>query len=128
MLRYALPFLFLALLTNAASAGTGYEVTSKDGEKTATYMVNFGGGMLSHQYTAYDPASKKFVYLSWPRGKERPKPVCSIWNHQTGETIKLYNFPGVKNPLPVIPSIGEMKACPRTGDQNFTHKAVIAYD
>lgn len=128
MLRYALPLLLLSLLTNLGLAGTGYEVTSTDGERTVTYKVNFGGGRMFNQHTAYDPASKKFVYLSWKRGEPDPKPVCSIWNHQTGETIELYRFPKVKNPLPIIPSIDAMKVCPRTGDKNFKHERRIAYD
>ena len=80
------------------------------------------------QHTAYDPASKEFVYLKWMRGEAAPKPVASIWDHRTGETIALYKFPGVKSPLPVIPSIDAMKVCPKTGDKNFKHKATIAYD
>jgi len=128
MFRYALPFLLLALLTTSGLAGTGYEITSSDGEKTITYRVKFGGGRRFNQHTAYDPASKKFVYLNWPHDGEDPKPVCSIWNHQTGETVDLYQFPGVKNPLPVIPSIQAMKVCPRTGDKNFKYKARVEYD
>lgn len=128
MFRYALSFVVLALLANDALAGTGYEVTSSDGEKTVTYTVNFGGGMFFKQHTAYDPASKKFVYLTWKRDEQEPKPACSIWDHQTGQTIALYQFPGVKNPLPVIPSIKAMKVCPKTGDKNFKSEARIAYD
>ncbi len=128
MFRYALSLFVLALLSHAALAGTGYEVTSADGEKTVTYRVNFGGGKMFSQHTAFDPASKEFVYLSWKRGEQEPKPVCSIWDHQTGQTIALYQFPKVKNPLPIIPSINAMKVCPKTGDKNFTHQRRIAYD
>ncbi len=128
MVRYALSFSLLVLLASSALAGTGYEVTSTDGEKTVTYMVMFGGGMRSQRHTAYDPASKTFVYLSWPRGEQEPKPVCSIWDHQTGRTVPLYQFPKAKHPLPVIPSIDAMKVCPKTGDKNFKHRPVIAYD
>ena len=135
MLRYILPLILLAVITNTAFAGTGYEVTAKDGDEETTYMVNFGGGMFFDQYTAFDPASKKFVYLSWrsrPMNDEEPedppKPVCSIWNHETGETIDLYKFPNVEHPLPVIPSIEKMKVCPITGDENFTSQPRIAYD
>ena len=128
MLRFAASSVLSCLLTGAALAGTGYEVTSKDGEKTVTYMVNFGGGMFFHQHTAYDPASKQFVYLTWKRDQPEPKPACSIWDHQTGRTIDLYQFPGAKHPLPVIPSIEAMKACPKTGDKGFKHRAVLAID
>lgn len=128
MVRHALSFWLSILLTGAAFAGTGYEITSSDGEKTVTYMVNFGGGMFFHQHTAYDPASKTFVYLTWKRDEQEPKPVCSIWDHQTGRAIPLYQFPGATHPLPVIPSIEAMKSCPKTGDKNFKHEAVIAYD
>jgi len=127
VLRFAIPLALLFLLTGAALAGTGYEVTSSDGEKTVTYMVNFGGGMFFHQHTAYDPASKEFVYLTWKRDEPQPKPVCSIWDHQTGRTIPLYQFPRAKHPLPVIPSIEAMKVCPVTG-KPFKHRAVIAID
>ena len=120
--------LFIAFLASPALAGTGYEVTSKEGDKTITYMVNFGGGKLFEQHTAYDPVSKSFVYLSWPRNREAPKPVSSIWDHETGRTIHLYKFPKVKHPLPVIPSIEAMKVCPKSGDRNFKSKPVLAYD
>ena len=128
MMRYALPFLLLISLTSTSFAGTGYEITSVKGGETVTYMVNFGGGFLFEQHTAYDPVSKKFVYLQWPRDSQAPKPVGTIWDHQTGQTLDLYKFPGVKHPLPVIPSIKAMKVCPLTGDRNFKAKPVIAYD
>lgn len=135
MLRYLLPLILLAMLTNSAHAGTEYEVTAKDGNEEVTYMVKFGGGMLFNQYTAFDPASKKFVYLTWrtrslnnEKPEAPPEPICSIWNHETGKTINLYKFPGVEHPLPVIPSIKEMKVCPMTGDKDFTSRPMIAYD
>ena len=129
MTRFALSLLLLVGITTMASAGTGYEVTATnaDGE-TVTYMVNFGGGMMFQQYTAWDPASEKFVHLSWGRQEEAPKPAGKIWDHETGRTIPLYKFPKVEQPLPVIPSIDAMKVCPKTGDRNFKHRAVIAYD
>ena len=128
MFRCLLSFLLIAFLASTATAGTGYEITSKDGEKTITYRVNFGGGRAFEQHTAFDPATKKFVYLTWPRGEAPPKPVYSIWDPQTGQLIDLYQFPGTQHPLPVIPSIEAMKVCPITGDKNFQHKAVLAYD
>ncbi len=103
-------------------------MTSNDGEETVTYMVRFGGGRRVEQYTAYDPASKSFVYLTWKRDEPKPEPACSIWDHQTGRTIALYRFPNVECPLPVIPSIQKMKVCPKTGDKDFKYRAVIAYD
>jgi len=57
-----------------------------------------------------------------------PEGAGAIWDHQTGQTIDLYQFPGVKHPLPAIPSIEAMKVCPRTGDRNFKAKPIIAYD
>ena len=128
MFRLMLPLLLLPLLTSHCLAGTGYEVTSTDGKKTITYMVNFGGGKLFEQHTAFDPVTQKFVYLNWKRNGEAPQPVCSIWDHQTGRTIPLYKFPNVKNPLPVIPSIEAMKVCPITGDRKFKFTRKIAYD
>ena len=128
MLRLTLAMFVLVITANVAFAGTGYQVTSKDGDKETTYMVKFGGGRAFQQHTAYDPESKEFVYLTWRRGEEAPKPVSKIWNHQTGETVDLYKFPGAKHPLPVIPSIKDMKVCPRTGDRNFKSQAVLAYD
>lgn len=128
MLRLTLLLLFNVLLAGPVIAGTGYEVTSKKGDKTITYNVKFGGGKLFGQHTAFDPVSKSFVYLSWRRNVEAPKPVASIWDHETGRTIKLYKFPDVKLPLPVIPSIKAMKVCPMTGDHNFKAKPVLAYD
>lgn len=118
----------LPLLASAADAGTGYKVTAKKGDETVTYDVNFGGGRRFERWTAFDPASKKFVYLDWPRGEAEPKPAATIWDHRTGETVKLYKFPEVETPLPVIPSIEEMKVCPLTGDKAFKAVRLIAYD
>jgi hypothetical protein len=126
--RIAVSLVLLLFLTCTAFAGTGYEVTSSDGEKTVTYNVRFGGGMFFQKYTAFDPASKKFVYLTWKRDQPEPKPVSSIWDHETGRTIALYQFPGAKHPLPVIPSIEAMKVCPVTGDKDFKYQAAIAID
>lgn len=129
MIRFTLFTLFLVFFAAPAFAGDGYEITSQDSDgKVVTYQVNFGGGMMFEQHTAYDPSSKSFVYLTWKRNEDAPKPVCSIWDHATGRTIELYQFPGVDHPLPVIPSIKEMKVCPKTGDKNFDAKLVIAYD
>lgn len=118
----------LSLLASAADAGTGYKVTAKKGDETVTYEVNFGGGRRFERWTAFDPAAKKFVYLDWKRGEPEPKPAAAIWDHRTGETVKLYKFPGVESPLPVIPSVEEMKVCPLTGDKVFKAVPVIAYD
>ena len=120
--------LTLMFVTNVSYAGTSYEVISKVDDKTTSYMVTFGGGFRFKQHTAFDPASKKFVYLQWGRGKEDPKPVAKIWDHETGKITELYQFPGVKNPLPIIPSIKAMKVCPVTGSKDFEAIARIAID
>ena len=114
--------------TTPALAGNIYKVTSQDGDKTVTYEVRFGGGRLMDQYTAFDPDTKKFVYLQWKRDGEKPAPAMKVWDHRTGETIPLYRFPDAKNPLPVIPSIDAMKVCPLTGDKNFKAKLHIIVD
>ena len=119
---------FFLITISPAMAGTVYKVTSKKADKAITYEVSFGGGMMFEQYTAFDPASGKFVYLSFKRGENPPKPVCQIFNHSTGKTVNLYKFPKVENPLPVIPNLKDMKVCPKTGDASFTAKAHIAYD
>jgi hypothetical protein len=119
------PFYILAGLligTSSASAENIYKVTSQDGEKTITYEVHFGGSKLMDQFTAFDPETKKFVYLKWDRKDKPPTPVMKLWDHRTGETIPLYIFPNAKNPLPVIPSIESMKVCPLTNDKNFKSK------
>jgi len=120
--------LLFFLFNQPVFAGTVYEVTCKSDGKNITYKVRFGGGKLFEQYTAYDPESKTFVYLSWKRTEKTPKPTCSIWDHETGRKIQLYSFPNVKHPLPVIPSMQAMKICPKTGDRNFTSKRLIIYD
>jgi hypothetical protein len=121
---------FVGLLTSTslASAGNIYKVTSQDGEKTITYEIRFGGGRLMDQYTAFDPETKKFVYLQWERKGKPPTPAMKIWDHRTGETILLYDFPNAKNALPVIPSIDAMKVCPFTNDKNFKAKLHIIVD
>ncbi len=118
----------LALTASTSHAGTGYKVTAKQGDEEVTYDAKFGGGRAFEQWTAFDPASKKFVYVQWPRGQAEPKPAAAIWNHRTGETVKLYKFPGVEGPLPVIPSVEEMKVCPMTGDKKFKAVPTFAYD
>ncbi len=110
----------LCLLALAArlDAGNDYRVTCRHGDKTITYEVKFGGIKLLERYTAFDPASRKFVYLEWKRESPAPEPAGKIWDYRTGETIPLYKFPDVAQPLPIIPSIEAMKICPLTGDKN----------
>jgi hypothetical protein len=120
--------LLVLLLVGTADAGTIYEVTATRGTEKVTYRVKFGGGKAVAQWTAFDPKSKQFVYLTWERGDPAPEPVATIWDHRAGETVKLYKFPNVEQPLPVIPSIQDMKVCPLTGDKEFTFKRVGNYD
>ena len=108
--------------TLSAPAENIYKVTGRDGEKTSTYEVRFGGNKLMDQFTAFDPETKKCVYLRWSRKERPPVPVMKLWDYRTGETILLYHFPNAKNPLPVIPSIESMKACPFTNDKTFKAK------
>jgi hypothetical protein len=130
MSRRVLFFVLATLLTGTplASAGNIYKVTSRDGDKTVTYEVRFGGGKLMDQFTAFDPETKKFVYLRWRRGDAKPAPAMKVWDHRTGEIVPLYRFPDAKNPLPVIPSIEAMKVCPITNDKNFKAKLQIIVD
>ena len=113
--------------TSSASAGNIYKVISQDGKKTMTYEVRFGGGRLMDQFTAFDPETKKFVYLQWDRKGKPPTPAMKIWDHRTGDTIALYDFPNARKPLPVIPSIDAMKVCPLTNDKEFKAKLHIIY-
>ncbi len=116
------------IATSLASAGNVYKVTSQAGDKTVTYEIRFGGGRLFDQFTAFDPETKKFVYLQWKRTDANPAPAMKVWDHRTGETIPLYRFPDAKNPLPVIPSIDAMKVCPLTNDKNLKAKLHIIID
>jgi hypothetical protein len=120
--------LTLMFATSVSYAGTSYEVISKVDDEITSYMVIFGGGRRFKQHTAFDPASKKFVYMQWARDKEDPKPIAKIWDHETGKITELYQFPGVKNPLPIIPSIQDMKVCPVTGSTDFEAIPRIAID
>jgi hypothetical protein len=120
--------LLVVLTAATASAGTIHEITAKSGGDVVTYRVKFGDAKAIHHWTAFDPAGKRFVYMTWKRDQPEPAPAATIWNHRTGETVKLYKFPGVETPLPVIPSIAEMKVCPVTGDKAFTSKRVGNYD
>ncbi len=116
------------IATSLASAGNVYKVTSQAGDKTVTYEIRFGGGRLFDQFTAFDPETKKFVYLQWKRTDAKPAPAMKVWDHRTWETILLYRFPDAKNPLPVIPSIDAMKVCPLTNDKSFKAKLHIIID
>jgi hypothetical protein len=118
----------LLMATSSASAGQIYKVNSKDGDKTVTYEVRFGGGKLMDQFTAFDPETRQFVYLQWSRQDKPPTPAMRFWDHRTGEIIPLYNFPNVKHPLPVIPSIEAMRVCPLTNDKNFRVNLHITFD
>ena len=108
--------------------GEIYRITSSDGKNDITYEVKFGGGKKFEQLTAFDPASKKFVYLQWDRDGSKPEPCGSIWDYKTGDTISLYKFPGVAQPLPVIPSIGDLKICPKTGTKILSKERTIIFD
>jgi len=122
-MRYVLILLICLLAGPCALAGTTYQVTANSDGQVVEYNVNFGGGRMFEMYTAYDPASGEFVYLRFNRGQAAPEPAAQIWDHTTGRTIDLYDFPGVDHPLPVIPSIEDMAVCPKTGDANY--KAVL---
>jgi len=128
MLYKTLALLTLMFVTTVSYAGTSYEVISKVDGKTTSYRVTFGGGRRFKQHTAFDPASKKFVYLQWATKQPDPKPVAKIWDHETGKITELYQFPGVKTPLPIIPSIKAMKVCPMTGSKDFKAIPRIAID
>jgi hypothetical protein len=105
---------------SSVPAANIYQITSTDGRKTIKYEVHFGGSLDHNIWTAFCPKSQKFVYLSWLRGKQKPPQVAAtIWDHQTGRTIKLYRFPNCRDPLPVIDSIADLKVCPFTGDKKF---------
>ena len=110
--------LFLWLIY-PSSGGEIYRITSSSGFKNISYEVHFGGGKSSGKWTAFCPTKKEFVYLSWPLDKNPPQPVAQIWDHRTGETIKLYRFPDSPDPLPVIDDVRAIKVCPFTGDRNF---------
>jgi len=128
-MRTAAALLICFALTLPAFAGTGYraKATGEDG-KSVTYEVNFGGGKLFEQYTAFNPDTGKFVYLRFNRREQAPEPAALIWDHQTGKEIKLYTFEGAEHPLAVIPSIRGMKFCPITGDDDFKAEPFIACD
>ena len=128
MKRVVLGLVVLVFSAMSAWAGSGYEITAQKGGKEVNYRVDFGGGMMFDMYTGFDPATKKFVYLTWNRQEKPPKPAMTFWDHRTGELVQLYKFPNVKNPLPVIPSIEEMKVCPITGDKNFKAKRDVIVD
>jgi hypothetical protein len=123
-----IPVAGLLLSASTALGGNIYRVTSHDGDREVTYEVQFGGGRLIDRFTAFDPEEKKFVYLTWKRQEQPPKPAMKIWDHQSRETISLYAFPNAKHPLPVIPSIEAMKVCPITGDKNFKAKLHVIVD
>lgn len=127
-MRYTLSFLLLVLFADSTFAGMRYEVTSRKGAMTVKYVVNFGGGRMMEQWTAFDPVSQTFVYLRWSRDQSTPLKVGSTWDHDSGVTRDLYKFPNVAVPLPMIPSIAAMKVCPLTGDRKFTYRAILAYD
>lgn len=128
-MRFSALVLGLALaVTSVADAGQRLIITAGEGADAVTYEVDFGGGKLMEKYTAWDPVGKKFVYLTFPRRGEAPKPASTIWDHRTGETIALYTFPGAAQPLPIIPSADDMKICPKTGKKITERKTKLFID
>jgi hypothetical protein len=123
-----LTLLALSVAASQVLAGNAYQITSSDGSKSITYEVKFGGAKLYEQWTAFDPATKKFVYLTWKRDTPAPEPAARIWDYHTGEIVPLYKFPGVEQPLPIIPSIADLKVCPLTGDKHPKIEETRIYD
>ena len=131
MFRSAAFTLFLTTLifTPALTfAGEIYEVTVKNKEETKVYRVQFGGGQRFELWTAFDPDTKAFVHLDFPRLGEKPAPVATIWLSQTGETIPLYQFKNAKHPLPRIENMEQLKVCPFTGSKDLKAVAIIVVD
>jgi len=116
------------LLSNIALAGTGYIISSDEGDEKVTYRVKFGGGKLNEQWTAFDVASKKFVYLRFPRNGEQPKPVAHHWNPSTGDTAPLYKFPEVDLPLPLIPNVEALKVVPFAKEKGIKVETELFFD
>jgi hypothetical protein len=117
-----LALVMLALLWSSlpSPAADHYEITSTDGKKAMTYQVIFGGTRFGGRLTAFCPKQKLFVYLTWDRDSEKPpEPVSVFWDSRTGETVKLYRFPGSPDPLPAIQGIEDLRVCPFTGDKKF---------
>ena len=85
-------------------------------------------GQDDEECQVVDPETKKFVYLQWKRDGQPPTPAMKTWHHRTGETISLYRFAAAQNPLPIIPSINEMKVRLRTNDKNFKATPRIIVD
>jgi ribosomal protein L31 len=120
---------FILVVVACAPGGEVYRITSTDGKKTISYEVSFGDTSTHNVFTGFCLESQKFVSLSWLRGKEKaPEAAAMIWDHQTGRTIKLYRFPGCRDPLPVISSIEDLKVCPFTGDKKFKSKRIAFRD
>ncbi len=127
--------LLLAVPVRVGFAGDVYTLQAATNEvdpqtgllRTITYDVTFGGGFISDMVTAFDPKSRKFVYLTWKRDEKAPQPIGEIWDPHTGKTLRLFKFPGVEHPLPEIPSISDMKVCPFTGG-NFLILKRLLYD
>lgn len=123
---------FAGLIAVASTlAGEIYELTGTDGKRTVKTEVWFGSGKDTKRLTAFDPRTKKFVYIDidWTKpATERPMPVGQIWDHHTGKTIDLWKFPGAANPLPVIPSVDDLKVCPITGDKKPKIEQVGNFD
>ena len=121
-------FMILLLTSSSLYSGTLYKITSIHEDQEMTYQLMFGGGFRTCKYTAFDPVSKKFLYLSWKRNEKAPEPVASIWIHTTGKTVKLFKFPGATQALPVIPSVDDLKFCPFTGSKDLTKTVLLKYD
>ena len=114
-MQFIFALMIVVMSTSLTVAGDIYKVTVEQRGKASSFEVSFGEGKLGYRYKAFDPQSKKFVSLTWLRDEPAPKPAGAIWDHQTGRRIKVYRFPDVDVPLPIIRSVHDIKICPYTG-------------
>jgi len=61
--------------------------------------VRVGGGFQFEQASGFCTKCEKFVFITWKRDAEPPKPIGTVWEPTTGKKCGLYPCPTCKSPF-----------------------------
>lgn len=95
-----------------AMAGSAYKVQCENKNCRFFSEVMFGGGFKFDQATGYCKKCRKFVYLTWERGKNKSSIMGDIWCPLTGQDFSIFRCPSCSGPVLQINSIEDLKYCP----------------
>ena len=90
--------------------------------------VEFGGGKQFNQMTGFCVECDDFVYIRWNRDEKKPEPLGQVWNPATGESHPVYACPECGKPFLAIPSIHDVKHCPKCDKETLESKLKMIID